>query len=173
MAGYYWHSGAVPGPIGSGHQSVVPYQAFRTRTIHIVIAVFVDKFWQALCEVLELPDIADDPRFNSNLQRLKHKDDLIPILEDRFLQKPGEEWLEKLTRAEVPCAPVNTLDRVLSDPQVLQRGMVVEVDHPKCGKLKVLGNPIIVEGQERTYFAAPLLGEHTEKVLEELFDKTR
>ena len=168
MAGYYWHSGIVPGPIGSGHQSVVPYQAFKTGTIYIIIAVFVEKFWKALCEVLGLPEIAEDPRFNSNLQRLKNKEVLIPMLQDCFLQKPGEEWLEKLTAAEVPCAPVNTLDRVLSDPQVVHRGMVSEVDHPKCGKLKVLGNPIIIEGLERTYSPAPLLGEHTHIVLKEL-----
>jgi len=168
MAGYYWHSGIVPEPIGSGHQSVVPYQAFRTQTIHIIIAVFVEKFWKALCEVMELPQIADDLRFNSNLQRLQHKEVLISILQDRFLQKPGEEWLEKLTRAEIPCAPVNTLDRVLTDPQVLHRGMVAEVDHPQCGRLKILGNPIIVEHGERQYFPAPLLGEHTVKVLKEL-----
>lgn len=168
MAGYYWHSGVVPGPIGSGHQSVVPYQAFCTRTIRIIIAVFVEKFWKALCYVLEMPDIADDPRFNSNLQRLKHKEVLLPILQDRFLQRSGEEWLEKLTKAEIPCAPVNTLDRALSDPQVLHRGMVEEVDHPKCGRLKILGNPIIVEKMKRQYSPAPLLGEHTDKVLKDL-----
>ncbi|TKJ40650.1 hypothetical protein CEE37_06715 [candidate division LCP-89 bacterium B3_LCP] len=167
MAGYYWHSGVIPGPIGSGHQSVVPYQAFRTKTIHIIIAVFVEKFWQALCDVLDLSGIAEDPRFNSNLQRLKHKDVLIPILQDRFLEKSGEEWLEKLTEAEVPSAPVNTLDRVLSDPQVLHRGMVAEVEHSKCGELKILGNPVIVEGMDRSYQPAPLLGEHTEDVLRE------
>lgn len=168
MAGYYWHSGIVPGPIGSGHQTVVPYQAFATKTIHIVIAVFVDKFWRSLCEVSDLRKIADDPRFDTNLKRLEHKDILIPILQNRFLQRSGEEWLEKLTKAEVPCAPVNTLDRVLTDPQVFHREMVAEVNHPKCGKLKVLGNPIIVEGETRTYQPAPLLGEHTEKVLKEL-----
>ncbi len=168
MAGYYWHSGDVPGPIGSGHQTVVPYQAFRTRTFHIVIAVFVEKFWRALCEVLGIPEIADDPRFNSNLNRLKNKEILIPILQERFLTRSGDEWLKDLTAAEVPCAPVNTLDRVLSDPQVLHRGMVAEVDHPKCGRLKVLGNPFLVRGIERTYKPAPLLGEHTGSVLSEL-----
>lgn len=168
MAGYYWHSGVVPGPIGSGHQSVVPYQAFRTKTIYIIIAVFVEKFWKALCDVLDLPDLADDPRFDSNLRRLENKDILIPMLQDRFLSGPGEEWLEKLTTAEIPCAPVNTLDRVFADPQVLHRGMVAEVDHPKCGRLKVLGNPVFIEGVERSYLPAPLLGEHTRKVLQEL-----
>jgi crotonobetainyl-CoA:carnitine CoA-transferase CaiB-like acyl-CoA transferase len=168
MAGYYWHSGDIPGPIGSGHQTVVPYQAFRTKTFHIVIAVFVEKFWRALCEVLGIPEIADDPRFNSNLNRLQNKDILIPVLQERFLTRSGEDWLQKLTAAEVPCAPVNTLDRVLNDPQVLYRGMVAEVDHPKCGRLKVLGNPFIVRGVKRTYKPAPLLGEHTRSVLAEL-----
>ncbi len=168
MAGYYWHSGVIPEPIGSGHQSVVPYQAFKTKTIHIVIAIFVEKFWQALCDVLSITEIATDPRFDSNLNRLKHKETLIPILQEAFLCKPGEEWLKKLTEAEVPCAPVNTLDRVLEDPQVLHRGMVAETDHPECGKLKVLGNPFIIAGFNPQYKPAPLLGEHTESVLREL-----
>ncbi|MFH1861614.1 MAG: CoA transferase [bacterium] len=172
MAGYYWHSGVVPGPVGSGHQTVVPYQAFATKTIHIIIAIFVEKFWKALCEVLALPHLADDPRFESNLDRLKYKDKLIPMLQRRFLQKPGELWLEELNRAEIPCAPVSTLDRVLADPQVLHRGMVAEVEHAKCGAMKVLGNPIIVSGQERSYFAAPLLGEHTSHVLQEFLGIT-
>lgn len=168
MAGYYWHSGDVPGPIGSGHQTVVPYQAFKTQTHHIVIAVFVEKFWRALCEVLDIPEIADDSRFNSNVHRLEHKEILIPLLQDRFLTQPAEYWLKKLTAAEVPCAPVNTLEKVLSDPQVLHRGMVAEVDHSKCGRLKVLGNPFIVSGVDRVYRPAPLLGEHTTSVLQEL-----
>ncbi len=168
MAGYYWHSGVIPGPVGSGHQSVVPYQAFKTRTIYIIIAVFVEKFWQALCDVLGLSEIAADPRFDSNLNRLENRAILIPILQDAFLRKSGEEWLEKLTKAEVPCAPVNTLDRVLEDPQTLHRGMVAEVDHPKCGRIKALGNPFVVQGVDPVYKPAPLLGEHTEKVLKEL-----
>jgi crotonobetainyl-CoA:carnitine CoA-transferase CaiB-like acyl-CoA transferase len=172
MAGYYWHSGVIPEPIGSGHQSVVPYQAFKTQTIYVIIAVFVEKFWKALCEVLGIPEIADDKRFDSNLGRLENKDVLIPILQDRFLTRSGEEWLAALTEAEVPCAPVHTLDRVLIDPQVLHRGMVAQVDHPRCGTLKVLGNPFVVEEVERIYKPAPLLGQHTESILRELLGDT-
>lgn len=166
---YYLIDGQVPGPMGSQHVSVVPYQAFPTADIHIVVAVFVEKFWEAFCRVLGLEELIDDPRFCDNLSRSKNRDELIPILEERFRTRSGDEWLKLLSEAQVPCGPINTLDRVFSDPQILARNMVVEIDHPRAGKLHSIGNPVKTVGMEEGPFEPPpLLGQHTDEILREV-----
>jgi len=165
MAQYYFFSGIVPGPIGSGHQSIVPYQAFQTQDIWIVVAVFVEKFWPKFCKVLGLENIASDPRFEKNQKRLQNKATLIPILEEAIWKWKGEDLLRRLEKEDVPAAPVNTLDRILTDPQILSRNMVVEIDHPKAGRFKTLGNPVKGSLLPKEKFAPPpLLGEHNEAV---------
>ena len=165
---YYLLDGQVPGPMGSQHVSVVPYQVFRTADIYIVVAVYTEKFWGAFCRVLGLEELIDDPRFCDNLSRSKNRDELIPILEERFRTRPGDEWLKLLSEAQVPSGPINTLDRVFSHPQILARNMIVEIDHAKVGKLRYLGNPVKTVGMEEGPFKpAPLLGQHTDEVLRE------
>ena len=165
MAQYYFFSGIVPGPIGSGHQSVVPYQAFKTQDIWIVVAVFVEKFWARFCKVLGLENIISDPRFDENEKRLRNKAILIPILEEAILKWKGEDLLKRLDEEDVPAAPVNTFDRALSNPQVLSRNMVLEIDHPKAGKFKSVGNPVKVPlFPEEKFQPPPLLGQHNESV---------
>lgn len=165
MAQYYFFNGIVPGPIGSGHQSIVPYQAFQTQDLWIVVAVFVEKFWPKFCKVLGLESISSDPRFDRNQKRLQNKSLLVPILEEAIRKWKGEELLKKLGEEDVPAAPVNTLDRILSDPQILSRNMVVEIDHPKAGKFKSVGKPIKVSSfPEEKFEPPPLLGEHNETI---------
>lgn len=161
---YYFVSGEVPRPIGSAHQSVVPYQAFLTADIWIVIAVFTERFWAGLCAVLGRPDLVDDPRFRTHADRREHRDELVPLLQDLFLKRPGDEWLAELERAGVPCAPVNTVDRVFRDRQVLARNMLVEWEHPVLGRQKAIGDPVKTSDPER-FEPPPLLGEHTREVL--------
>jgi crotonobetainyl-CoA:carnitine CoA-transferase CaiB-like acyl-CoA transferase len=166
---YYLLNGKVPGPIGSAHQSVVPYQAFATKDIYIVVAVFVEKFWHAFCQVLGLEEQFDDPRFADNDRRRENREELIPILEDMFRTKAGDEWLRLLSEAGVPCGPINTLDRVFSEPQVAARNMVVEIDHPKAGRLRSVGDPIKASPMgEHPFEPAPLHGQHTEEVLSDI-----
>jgi crotonobetainyl-CoA:carnitine CoA-transferase CaiB-like acyl-CoA transferase len=166
---YYLLDGQVPGPMGSAHVSVVPYQAFPTQDIYIVVAVFVEKFWQALCRVLGAEELADDPRFADNDGRRDHREELIPILEDIFRTRPGEEWLRLLTEAGVPSGPINTLDRVFADPQVAARNMVVEINHPKVGSFRSIGNPIkTLPMPEGPFEPPPMHGQHTQKVLREV-----
>lgn len=166
---YYLINGKVPAPIGSAHQSVVPYQAFATKDMYIVVAVFVEKFWHAFCEVLGAERLADDPRFADNDRRAENRQELIPILEEVFRTKPGDEWLRLLSEAGVPCSRINTLDRVFSAPQVAARDMVVEVDHPRAGRLRSIGHPTKVSPERaRPLRAAPLLGQHTEEVLKDV-----
>jgi crotonobetainyl-CoA:carnitine CoA-transferase CaiB-like acyl-CoA transferase len=166
---YYLLDGKVPGPIGSAHVSVVPYQAFPTQDIYIVVAVFVEKFWKALCRALGLEELIDDPRFADNDRRRDHREELIPILEDVFRTRPGEEWLRLLAEAGVPCGPINTLDRVFADPQVAARNMVVEMDHPKVGRYRSIGNPVKIPAMpEGPFEPPPMHGQHTEEVLMEI-----
>lgn len=167
VAQYFLVSGEVPGPVGSAHASAVPYQAFRTKDIHLAIAVFTEKFWSKLCTVLGRPDLVEDPRFATNAQRHAHRKELIPLLEAIFASRTGEEWLQALREEEIPSGPINAVDRVLSDPQVLHRGMVTELDHPVCGRLPVVGNPVkTVPDGPRPFRPPPALGQHTDEVLQ-------
>ncbi|MBI5966573.1 MAG: CoA transferase [Deltaproteobacteria bacterium] len=165
MAQYYFFNGIVPGPIGSGHQSIVPYQAFKTQDIWIVVAVFVEKFWPKFCKVLGLENLISDPRFDRNKNRHQNKAILIPLLEEAILKWKGDDLLKRLDEEDVPAAPVNTLDRILSDPQILSRNMVVEIDHSQVGNFKSVGNPVKVSlSPEDKFQPPPLLGQHNELV---------
>lgn len=171
---YYFVSGEVPEPIGSAHQSVVPYQAFQTKNIWIVIAVFTERFWAGLCEVMGHPEWVDDPRFHTHGERRNHREELVPMIQEVFLSRPGDEWLTDLEVAGVPCAPVNTVDRVFKDRQVLARGMIIDWEHPVLGKQQGIGDPVKTIDEE--HFAPPaLLGEHTRDILTGLvgIDKNR
>lgn len=166
VAQYFLVTGEVPGPVGSAHASAVPYQAFKTKDIHIVIAIFTERFWSQFCNVIGRPDLVEDPRFATNRERHAHRHELIPILEGIFATRTGEEWLKDLRAEGIPSGPINTVDRVLSDPQVLHRGMVLEVDHPVCGRLKVVGNPVkALPADGEALRPPPVLGQHTEEVL--------
>jgi CoA:oxalate CoA-transferase len=169
IAQYFWADGRVPGPMGSGHASVVPYQALATGDGHLVVAVFAEKFWGGFCRAAGRPEWEDDPRFATNRARVEHRETLVPLLEAAFAERPTEEWLARLHAEGVPVAPIRTVDRVLADPQVRQRRMVVELDHPALGRLPTLGTPIKVDGAGGFAPAPPArLGEHTTAVLTRL-----
>lgn len=169
VAQYYFHSGKIPGPIGSGHQSLVPYQAFKTKDIQIVIVAHQDHHFQRLCQAIGKPEWAEDPRFATRPKRLENKSILIPMMESHLMTRPGDEWLEAIHKAGVPAGPINTLDRVLSDPQVLSRDMVKETDGPGKEKIRILGNPLKFDKTPvNTYTRPPRLGEHTREILTNL-----
>ena len=169
VAQYFWADGRVPGRVGSGHASVVPYQAFPTRDGHLVVAVFAEKFWAGFCRAIERPELAADPRFDSNLKRVERRAELVPVLEAVFPARTTAEWLALMQREGVPAAPINTVDRVVSDAQVRLREMVVDLDHPTLGRLSTLGTPLKVVGAPSFRPAPPpALGQHTEAVLRDL-----
>ena len=166
VAQYFWADGRVPGRMGSGHASVVPYQALATRDGHLIIAIFAEKFWGRFCRAVEHPEWEGDPRFATNRARLAHRETLMALVEAVFRDRATEDWLARLHAAGVPAAPILGVDRVLSDPQVRHRRMVVDVDHPRHGPLPTLGTPVKVDGaMDLSVTAAPRLGEHTDAVL--------
>jgi crotonobetainyl-CoA:carnitine CoA-transferase CaiB-like acyl-CoA transferase len=169
LAQYYWADGRVPGPQGSGHSSVVPYQALVTRDGHLIVAVFAEKFWRGFCAAVERPQWEQDPRFATNRERVAHREALVPLLEALFLTRSTEEWLARLQAHGVPATPILRVDQVLADPQVRQRGMQVELRHPRHGAVPTLGTPIKVDGQMGLApLPPPRLGEHTEMVLRDV-----
>ncbi len=170
---YYLISGEIPQPIGTSHQSVVPYQAFATSDGYMVIAVFVEKFWKILCQVLGAEHLIADPRFAENNLRSTNRAELIPLLEAILRTQPTAYWLAALNRGGVPCAPINTLDRVFDDPQTIDRGMVTHLEHPTAGRFATLGTPIKTEPPEDSAWTPPPLhGEHTEQTLRDLLGYT-
>jgi crotonobetainyl-CoA:carnitine CoA-transferase CaiB-like acyl-CoA transferase len=161
--------GELPQPPGSAHDYTVPWQAFAARDGFVVVATRQEVFWRRLCEVLEMPALADDPRFVTNAERVRNRTALLPELERLFLGRTVDDWLARLRAAEVPAAPVNNLDRAFAEPPVAEREMIVEYDHPEVGRVRLPGNPIKMSGMASTPSrAAPQLGQHTDAVLERL-----
>ena len=162
-------NGEIPKPPGSAHDYTVPWQAFAVKDGYIVVATRQENFWRKLCEVLERPELAEDPRFATNANRVKNRTQLLPDLEAIFLTRTVDDWLIRLRAAEVPAAPVNNLDRAFAEPPVAEREMIVEYDHPQVGKVRLPGNPIKMSDMGATPSSpAPQLGEHTDGVLERL-----
>ncbi len=145
---------------GNTHPNIVPYQAFRTSDGYVVVTAGNDRLFQALCTFLEREDLASDPRFITNSQRIRNREELIRQLQARFLQRTSEEWLADLRAANIPCGPINTVGQVFRDPQIQARGLVWECEHPTAGTIKLAGSPLrLSETPTRLYKAPPLLGE--------------
>ena len=167
LAAYYLIDGTVAGPQGSRHESIVPYEAFRTKDRWIVVACVTPKFWEALCRALNIEELISDERFIDSANRLENRDTLVSLIQAAFKKKTADEWLLLLDEAGVPCAPVNTIDRALNDPQVTDRNMILEFDHPRLDRIRVAGNPVKTPGPEPPMRRPPELGEHTGEVLKE------
>lgn len=165
----YFATGQVPERLGSYHNAVAPYGAYPTSDGFLVVAVATDALWRRFCAALGLDDIVDDPRFASNPDRLAHRDELDAILNPVLTGKTADEWTEILTSAGVACGPVNTLDKVLSMPQVLHDELVVEIPRHDIPDFKMAGLAIKLKGTPGTIrMPPPDLGEHNEEVLGEL-----
>jgi CoA:oxalate CoA-transferase len=162
--------GHSPRPLGHRHPTITPFQAVRTRDVHIVIAVGNDVLWQKFCTAVGHPHLIDDPRFATNPDRCKNVDALDAILADIFRDKTADEWLVLLEQAQIPSAPINDVERVMKDPQILAREMIVDLDDPHLSGIKVAGNPMKMSHvpETGTRGAVPTVGQHTETVLSEL-----
>ncbi len=168
MASQHFATRQRPPRLGNRHANIVPYQVFKARDKHMIIAVGTEGHWRRFCDALELGDpVRDDPRFATNADRLRNRTELHALLDSLFVEREAGHWLETLRAADIPSGPVNALDEALNDPQVQHRGMIVAFEHP-MGTVTVLGNPVHLSGTPVTYRRRPpLLGEHTEEVLEE------
>jgi crotonobetainyl-CoA:carnitine CoA-transferase CaiB-like acyl-CoA transferase len=168
-AGSFFASGEIPERIGSGHPVIVPYQAFKAKDVFINIAVGNDQLWGKFCKAVGLESIMNDPRFATNAQRVQNRDAVVKAVGDLIATKNGEEWLKILTDAGIPCGPIYTVDKIFSDPQIIHRQMVAELQHPKAGTIKVTGNPVkLSDTPGEITVPPPLLGQHTQEVLEGL-----
>jgi len=162
-------TGKVPQPLGSAHPNVAPYQVFEAKDGFVIIAVPNENLWPKMCNALGLEKMKEDPRFSVNSKRVINREELVNALNDYTRQYEANEIIETLTKAGVPCGPINSIDKVLTHPQVLEREMVVEVEHPTIGLIKLLGIPMkFSETPGSVHMAPPLLGQHTLEVAKEL-----
>ena len=165
----YLTTGRPPERLGNAHPSIVPYQAFPTRDGHLVVAVGNDGQFARLCEVIGRPELARDDRFATNAGRVRHRAQLVPFLSGLLATRTSEAWTSALDAAGVPSGPINDLGQVFRDPQVVHRGMSLEVPHPEAGSVPLVASPIRLSGTPVEAPAAPpRLGEHTGEVLREL-----
>jgi crotonobetainyl-CoA:carnitine CoA-transferase CaiB-like acyl-CoA transferase len=168
-AGEFFVSGKLPEKVGSGHPMIVPYQAFKAKDEYINIAVGNDQLWKRFCKVINMENIMDDPKFATNAKRVENRKELIAILSKIIETKTGAEWLKLIEDAGIPAGPIYTLDKLFSDPQVLHRKMMVELEHPKAGKIKVTGVPVkLSETPGEITAPPPGLGQHNKEVLRDL-----
>ena len=169
MFGDYFASGEIPRPMGTAYKSLLPYQTFRTSTRDLALAVGSEKLWKTFCPLIGCPELLDDPRYRNNGDRMLNRKSLISKLQQVFLTRTYEEWEELLVEKGIPVGAINNLAEVAEHPQVKARGSIVEIEHPRAGKLRAPGVPVRLSatpGSVRT--PAPMLGQHTDEVLRDL-----
>jgi crotonobetainyl-CoA:carnitine CoA-transferase CaiB-like acyl-CoA transferase len=169
QAANYLVGGINPVRLGNAHPNIVPYQSFVVKDGHLVVAVGNDQQYRRFVEVLGCPQLAGDPRFATNGDRVRNRDALVPLLQGKMLERGKEAWLGLLEAAKVPVGPINSVAEVFALPQVAARDMRVTVPHPQNPELSLVGNPIKLSRTPVEYHRAPpTLGQHTEEVLSEL-----
>lgn len=167
----YVVSGEIPEPGGNKHPSIVPFEDFDTKDDKIMLAVGNDALWACYSRVVGREDLIDDERFKTNPLRNENYDQLKPILDEIMAEKTTAEWQELFDEAGVPNGPINSVDKVLDHPQVKAREMILEIDHPVEGSIKVPGIPVkLSETPGQIKRTAPLLGEHKNEILRELLN---
>lgn len=170
VAGAYFATGKRPQRLGNVHPNIVPYQPLRAKDKHIIVAIGSERLWERFCHLLGVEKtIMSDPRFATNRERIEHREELIPLLQEIIRSQEADYWLERFTKADIPCGPINFVDGTLTDPQLLARGMIVELEHPLIGMVRSVGNPVRLSQTPVSYRGPPpLLGEHTVEILSSL-----
>ena len=171
----YFSTGNVPGPSGSGSVSQIPYQAFKAADDWIVIAAFNQRMWGGFCRAVGHAEWERHPHFTDANARVKHRDELLQLIGEALVQQPAQIWIDHLDAAGVPCTRVNRIDQAVNEEQVAARDMIVEMDVPGLGPIKVAGLPVkMSETPGRLDRHPPRLGEHTDEVLRALgYDEAR
>jgi crotonobetainyl-CoA:carnitine CoA-transferase CaiB-like acyl-CoA transferase len=168
-AGMFFATGVNPQPTGSAHILAAPYQAFPTADGWINVGGANQPNWERIVKVIGRPELAQDPRFRTNGDRMRNLEALTPIVGEALKARPSAHWIAEFERAGVPVGPVNRIGDMLEDPQVRAREMVVELEHPVAGATRALGLPVkLSRTPGKVERAAPLLGQHTREILAEL-----
>lgn len=167
----YMNAGVSPKPIGNRHASITPFQSLKTKDGYVIVAVGNDTLWQKFCGLIERPDLAADPRFTTNPLRTENVKVLGEELNKTFQTKTMDEWLHILKEGGVPVGPINDVERVVKDPAVIAREMIVTTHHPIAGDVEMAGVPIKLSETPGSVDApAPTLGQHTREILKEKLD---
>jgi CoA:oxalate CoA-transferase len=169
----YFASGEIAKPVGGRHPILTPFQIFPTKTDNMVIVAHRGKYWNKLCHIIDRPDLVNDPRFEDGTIRTKNHKILETILIESFKTKTRDEWFKIFDEHEMIYGPVNNIEQIITDPHFNERQMFVEVQHPRLGKLKVVGTPMKFSRTPcQIETASPGLGEHTEEILREKLNLT-
>ena len=170
QAAYFFANEEPPKRLGAAHPTLVPYQAFMSQDgKYVNVAVGSERLWERFCEGVNRMDLKDDPNFAQNGDRVRNRSTLVPLLQEYFLTKPADYWVDALQAVNVPAGPINDLADVFSDPQILHREMLVEIPHPTLKSIKQTGLPLkfsVTPGAFDKH--PPLLGEHNEEILNSL-----
>ena len=171
----YLNTGEIPQALGTRHPVFTPFQVFPTRDGYIAVAMMggVRDQWPLYCAIIGCLELIDDEKFETGWLRTQNYEILEPVLNEAMKSKTTQEWLKEFGEADIPCGPVNTIDKVVTDPQIQVRDMIVDVHHPTAGSFKVTNTPIKLSRTPAKFDqASPDLGEHTKAVLGELLGIT-
>ena len=165
----YLSKNEIPEPMGSRHPSIAPFEAFKTKDSYIIIAAGNDKLFNNLCNVLEIPNISNDERFQTNSLRCENMEELKKIFEEKLNLKNTEEWIKEMETLKIPCGPIFNIKQAVENPQIKERNMIIKSYHKKIGEFKSAGNPIKMStyDDKETRGDIPDLDEHREKILKE------
>ena len=166
----YLSKNEIPKPMGSRHPSIAPFEAFKTKDSYIIIAAGNDKLFENLCKALNLGDLINDKKYNTNSSRSENMDELKKILENKLKDNSTKNWVQTLEELKIPCGPIYNIKEAVENPQVEARNMIVKAYHKVIGDFKLAGNPIKMSSykDEKTRGDIPDLDEHREKILKEI-----
>jgi crotonobetainyl-CoA:carnitine CoA-transferase CaiB-like acyl-CoA transferase len=173
QAAIYWGTGRRPMRRGNEHPSIVPYEVFKASDAYVTIGVANNSLWERCCAAMERPDLVKDPRFATDSARVENRATLVPLLNEILGERSAEEWMKRLEATGVPAGRIRTVPEVCESEHLKARGMIQPLQHPKAGKITVMGVPIKLHGTPGAVKTPPpLLGEHTDQVLKSLLKLT-
>jgi CoA:oxalate CoA-transferase len=172
----YTITGKIPGPLGGAHPSITPFEAFKTKDSWVIVAAGNNPLWAKLCRILNREDLVLDPRFASNHLRTENQPELSGILTAELIKKTTGEWIEIFEKQDIPYSRINNMKDICEDPIIRHRNMLVTLDQPDVGPIRITGSPIrLSETPGEVVSPAPRLGEHSEEVLRSVlgYDRER
>jgi len=168
----YFATGDSPRPLGNAHPNIVPYQTFKTADGALILACGNDNLFNKFCDVAGCAHLAKDPRYSTNGERVKNRDEITRLLNEIFLKRPTREWVKLLDEAGVANGPINTIEKVFEEPQVQARGMKIELPHAVAGKVPLVASPMKFSGTPIKHeVPPPALGQHTDEILSGVLKK--